>query len=384
MTVAQSGRRGWRRPRRAGGRAGDRQEEEYVEQSSGAERQTGDDITKVIGDCGLYEQGRRRPGQVPFTHLHATTEGTDGFVWIGLQQPTAADIAVVAAELRLPDLAVEDAVKAHQRPKLEIYDDVIFAVLKPVHYVDHDEVIETGEIAIFVGPRFVVTVRHGTSTVLGQVREEFDRPDSPLLGFGPVGVLYRTADLIVDGYEETIGCINADVDDIELQVFSDADTDHAERIYKLKREVAQFRRAATPLTAPLQRLAAGTIAGVDKTLAEHFRDVHDHVLRAVDMIETHDRLLSDILQADLSRMSVRQSQIALQQNEATARQNEDTRKISAWAAIGLAPTAIAGIFGMNFDNMPELRWEYGYFAVLALILATCATLYLLFRRNGWL
>ncbi|MFB9317516.1 magnesium and cobalt transport protein CorA [Cryptosporangium minutisporangium] len=309
---------------------------------------------------------------------------TEGFVWIGLQQPTSEDIATLAEELSLPSLAVEDAVRAHQRPKLERYDDVLFAVLKPVRYVDHDEVLETAELALFLGPHFVVTVRHGNSDVLGQVRRELDQPDCPLVAYGPAGVLYRAADLVVDGYEAALESINVDVDDIESQVFGNDDSDHGERIYKLKREIAEFRRAAVPLSAPVQRLAAGTVPGVDKKLAEHFRDVHDHVLRTIDAIEAHDRLLSDVLQADLSRLSVRQSELALKQNEVTARQNEDMRRISAWAAIGLAPTAIAGVYGMNFDNMPELRWEYGYFGVLAVIAAFCLTLYVLFRRNGWL
>ncbi|WP_211247879.1 magnesium and cobalt transport protein CorA [Cryptosporangium arvum] len=309
---------------------------------------------------------------------------TEGFVWIGLQQPTDEDIATLAEELSLPPLAVEDAVVAHQRPKLEQYGDVLFAVLKPVRYVNHDEVLETAELALFLGPHFLVTVRHGESGVLSQVRSELNQPDGPLAAYGPAGVLYRAADLVVDGYEEALERINVDVDDIEAQVFGDRDTDHGERIYKLKREIAEFRRAAVPLNAPLQRLAGGTVPGVDEALSENFRDVHDHVLRTIDAIEAHDRLLSDILQADLSRLSVRQSELALKQNEVTARQNEDMRKISAWAAIGLAPTAIAGLYGMNFDNMPELRWEYGYFGVLAVIAAVCVTLYVLFRRNGWL
>jgi magnesium transporter len=338
----------------------------------------------VIGDCGVYEGGRRRPGRVPLDEAGEVARSTDGFVWIGLQQPTAEDIAVVAAEFSLPALAVEDAVKAHQRPKLEVYDEVVFVVLKPVRYIDHEEVVEVSEIAIFVGRGFVVTVRHGESTVLARVRAELDRGPSDLLALGPTAVLYRAADLVVDGYEQTIEGINEDVDSVEAQVFSDDEGDHARRIYDLKREVAEFRRAVLPLGAPLHRLVSGGVPGIDKAAAPYFRDVHDHLLRTGDAIEAHDRLLSDVLQADMSRLSVRQSQIALRQNEVTARQNEDMRKISAWAAIALVPTAVAGIYGMNFDNMPELRWQYGYFAVLGVMVALCVGLYLLFRRNGWL
>ncbi|GIJ49124.1 magnesium transport protein CorA [Virgisporangium aliadipatigenens] len=341
-------------------------------------------IDEVIGDCAVYEQGRRKPGKIPFDELGRAVSGTDGFVWIGLQRPTAEEIAVVAAELSLPELAVEDAVQAHQRPKLETYDGMVFAVLKPVRYIDREEVLEVEEIAIFLGPKFVVTVRHGESKVLGRVRHELEDPSSYLHRFGPAGVLYRAADLIVDGYEEAITCVNTDVDEIEEQVFGDDDTDHARRIYKLKREVAGFRRAVLPLGAPLQRLAEGTVAGVDPATSPYFRDVHDHLLRAGEAIEGHDRLLSDVLQADLSRVGVRQSEIAVEQNEVAARQNEDMRKISAWAAMGLVPTAIAGIYGMNFDHMPELHWRYGYFLILGVMATACTGLYVMFKRNGWL
>jgi len=343
------------------------------------------EVDEVIGDCAVYEDGRRRPGRVSLQQAGAEARATSGFIWIGLQQPTAEDIATVAEEFALPPLAVEDAVKAHQRPKLDIYDDVVFVVLKPVRYVDHEEVVDVTEIAIFLGPSFVVTVRHGYSDVLGRVRGELDRGDSELLAHGPTGVLYRTADLVVDGYEEAIDCINEDVDEIETQVFGSPDADdHSQRIYKLKREIAEFRRAVLPLAAPLDRLTNGSVPGLDKSSAPYFRDVHDHVLRAADAIEGHDRLLSDVLQADLSRVAARQSQIAVRQNEISVRQNEDMRKISAWAAIALVPTAIAGVYGMNFENMPELEWKYGYFLVVGLIATVCSVLYRLFRHNGWL
>ena len=333
-------------------------------------------IDAVIGDCGVYEDGRRLPGRIPLDRAAEAARTTSGFVWIGLKHPTAQDIAIVADEFGLPALAVEDAVKAHQRPKLDVYDDVVFMVLKPVRYVDHDEIVQVGEIALFVGRNFVVTVRHGDSPYLGQVRSELDA-GSDLLVYGPSSVLYRAADLVVDGYEHALVAIDEDVDEIENQVFGGDDHDHAERIYKLKREIAEFRRAVIPLGMPLHRLLEGTVPGIDTAAAPFFRDVHDHLLRAADAIEGHDRLLTDILQADLARVGVRQSEIAV-------RQNEDMRKISAWAAIALVPTAIAGIYGMNFDHMPELHWQYGYFLVLAVIAAACSTLYVLFRRNDWL
>ena len=334
----------------------------------------------VIGDCAHYRRGRRQPGRLGLHEageiVGAAAESDDGFVWIGLQQPTEADVTAVAARFGLPELAVEDAVKAHQRPKVEVYGDVTFVVLKPVRYIDHVEIVEVDEIAMFVGATFVVTVRHGDTDILRRVRTELD-DGSELLAHGPVAVLYRTADLVVDGYEDTIDLINEDVDEIEIEVFGPSEQGHAERIYKLKREIAQFRRAVLPLATPLQRLVESNVPPTDESVKPFFRDVYDHLQRSIDAIEGHDRLLSDVLQADLARLGVRQSEIAV-------RQNEDMRKISAWAAIGLLPTAVAGVYGMNFEHMPELRWRYGYFVVLALIATACGLLYRQFRRRGWL
>jgi magnesium transporter len=342
-------------------------------------------LDEVIGDCGHYVDGRRRPGRVPLERAGRLARSTSGFVWIGLQQPDEQQITAVAEQFDLPPLAVEDAVKAHQRPKLDVYGDVVFAVLKPVRYVDHDEVVDVTEIAVFIGPTFVVTVRHGESDVLRRVRAELDSGTGQASPHGPSWVLYRAADLVVDGYEEAITNIDGDVDEIESEVFASDETEgHSQRIYKLKREIAEFRRAVVPLTVALERLAEGNVPGIDEASAPYFRDVHDHALRAADAIEGHDRLLSDVLQADLARVAARQSAIAVRQNEISVRQNEDMRKISAWAAIALVPTAIAGIYGMNFRHMPELAWRYGYFGVLGVIAGLCALLYLLFRRNGWL
>ena len=334
-------------------------------------------VEAVIGDCAVYERGRRRPGRVPLAQAAQTADAADGFVWVGLQQPSAHDVEAVAAEFALPALAVEDAVKAHQRPKLELYGDVVFVILKPVRYVDSEEVIEVSEIAVFVGRNFVVTVRHGTSTVLRTVREQLEREDCAVAGTGPMSVLHQTADLVVDDYERVITFIDDDIAEIEAQVFSTSAGDHAERIYKLKREVLEFRRAVAPLTSPLERLAAGAVPGTPQHLRPYFRDVHDHVLRAADTIDGQDRLLTDVLQANVARVGVQQSAVAV-------RQNEDMRKISAWAAIALVPTAIAGIYGMNFEHMPELEWRYGYFVVLAVIATACLVLQRTFKRNGWL
>ena len=217
----------------------------------------GSAIDRKIGDCGIYEHGQRRPGRVPYQQAFESARACDGFVWIGLQQATAAEVSEVAAEFRLPPLAVEDAILAHQRPKLEVYGEVVFAVLKPVRYVDHDEIVEISELAIFVGRNFVVTVRHGESDVLRHVRAELDA-GSDLLVHGPTAVLYRAADLVVDGYEHALVSIDEDVDEIENQVFGGDNNDHAQRIYKLKREVARIPpRGGAARRLPLERLTRG-------------------------------------------------------------------------------------------------------------------------------
>ena len=331
----------------------------------------------MIVDCGVYAGGRRRPGSPGLQQALQTAAVDGGFVWIGLSDPTAEEFADLQRRFDLPQLAVDDAVKAHQRPKLERYDSSLtFAVVKPVVYVDRDEVVQVSELAIFLGRDFIITVRHGGSEVPAQVRQDLEA-DPELLAHGPAAVLYRALDLVVDQYLAVVEAIGLDVDEIEEQVFGGERGEHAERIYKLKREVLEFRRAVVPLVQPLQRLVNGEVPWVGADAQPYFRDVHDHALRAADAIEGYDNLLSDVLQADLAQVTVEQSRVAV-------RQNEDMRKISAWAAIALVPTAIAGIYGMNFEYMPELQSRYGYFVVLGVIAAACLGLHALFRRNHWL
>lgn len=330
----------------------------------------------MIVDCALYTRDRRRHGISDIEGALREAQASGGFVWIGLVEPTAGEFLDISDNFGLPILAVDDAVRAHQRPKLERYGDVTFAVVKPARYVDHEEVVEMSELAIFLGEHFVITVRHGISDVPHAVRAELEA-SSTLLAHGPAGVLYRALDLAVDGYLEVVEAIGVDIDEIEDQVFGGEGGEHAERIYKLKSEVLEFRRAVVPLAVPLQHLAAGEVPWVGEAAQPYFRDVHDHVLRAADAIEGYDTLLTNVLQANLAQVTVEQSRV-------TVRQNEDMRKISAWAAIALVPTAIAGIYGMNFDYMPELRMRYGYFVVLAVIAGVCTGLHALFRRNDWL
>jgi magnesium transporter len=331
----------------------------------------------VIVDCGFYDDAGRRPGKVPLADAGDLARTDQGWVWIGIHDPREEDVHAVAEEFELPPLAVEDAIKAHQRPKLEVYGDVVFVVIKPVTYVGYSE-LEVSEVALFIGKDFVVSVRHGSSDVLGRVRRKLD--GSPkAASFGPIGVLYEVLDEVVDGYEVVVETLGTDSDDMETLVFGGEDVDHAPAIYQLKRDAAQIRRALVPLAIPVRRLAEGDVAAVppEAEVGHHFRDVADHVVRAIESLEATDRMLTDMLQADVARVSVRQAEISL-------RQNEDMRKISAWAAIAVVPTAVGGIYGMNFENMPELEWEYGYLVVLLFIALGCLVLFRQFRRRGWL
>ncbi|WP_242911000.1 magnesium and cobalt transport protein CorA [Actinomadura terrae] len=294
-----------------------------------------------------------------------------GFVWVGLHEPSATELTELAEVFGLHPLAVEDAIHAHQRPKLERYDDVHFVVMKTVGYVasgpDGAEVVETGEIMIFCGPDFVVTVRHGAHGSLGPVREQLER-DPARLAKGPAAVLHAVADRVVDGYVCVADAVQEDIDEVEEAVFSPERTDESRRIYRLKREVIQLKRAVGPLAGPLRNLSGRRF--VPAEIKEYLRDVEDHLTRVREQVESYDELLNPILQAHMTQVTVAD--------------NQDMRKISAWGAIFMVPTAIAGVYGMNFDFMPETQWRYGYPLILAVIGLACLSLYRGFRRNGWL
>ena len=331
----------------------------------------------MIADCALYSDGQRRHRLDDLRVALREAEKDDGFVWIGLVEPTAEEFDAIAEGFELPQLAIDDAIRAHQRPKLERYGSVTFAVVKPVHYVDHVEVVEVTELAIFLGARFVIVVRHGDTTIPAQVRSALEA-DREMLLHGPPAVLHGILDLAVDQYLEVSKAIDEDLDEIEDQVFGDdPSSDHAERIYKLKREVQQFRRAVVPLVVPLTRLAEDEVPWIPPYARPYFRDVQDHALRAAEQIEAADALLTNVMQADLA-------QVTVEQNRVTVQQNADMRKISAWAAIALVPTAIAGLYGMNFDYLPAAHSAWGFWVVLAGIAAVCVALHRAFRRNRWL
>jgi magnesium transporter len=326
----------------------------------------------VIVDCAVYRDGKRVrfPGEAKDVGaaLDAAQDPED-FVWVGLHEPTEDEMSEVAVTLGLHRLAVEDAVQAHQRPKLERYDDLLFMVLKTIWYVDARDDVETGEIAIFVGKNFVVTVRHGRHGELGDTRRYLEQ-SVEVLGHGPFAVLYAVCDSVVDNYELVASELETDVDEVELSVFSEARSDDSQRIYHLKREVAEFRRAVMPLREPLLRFAQQQVAGMPSEAAAFFRDVADHAIRVHEQIESLDSLLSSAHDAHMARISVQQ--------------NNDMRKITAWVAIAAVPTAIAGIYGMNFEHMPELSWQLGYPLALALMATICVLLYRAFKKSEWL
>ncbi|HZB49555.1 MAG TPA: magnesium and cobalt transport protein CorA [Mycobacteriales bacterium] len=329
-------------------------------------------------DCAIYVDGRRRPGPCTPADIAAMRRAGDGFVWLGLHDPDEAELTELAERFDLHPLAVEDALSAeHQRPKLDRYEDTLFVVLKTVRYVHPSspngevEVVESGEISVFVGRDFVITVRRGEPGGLRGLRRTLEL-DPERLALGPSAVLHAIMDRIVDDYLAVVESMQLDIDAVETAVFGGPGRSRrdAERIYVLKREVLELRRAATPLAAPLRTLSERPVRLVNPEIREYFRDVEDHLARVTEQIGAFDELLTTIIQANLAQVTVEQ--------------NEDMRRISAWVAILAIPTAVAGIYGMNFTHMPELAWRYGYPLTLAVILVVCLTLYRGFRRNGWL
>jgi magnesium transporter len=323
----------------------------------------------VIVDCAIYENGVRRDGKVELEHAYDGRHAPGRLVWIGLSEPTEQEFETLQREFDLHPLAVEDAIHAHQRPKLEVYDEMVFMVLKTARYVDPTEVIELGEVLVFLGEDFVITVRHGQASSLAPVREALDA-EPERLKHGPSSALHAILDRIVDDYQPAIEGLETDIDEVEEQLFSGERVNPAERIYKLQREVLSFRKATAPLVEPVDKLARGHYMQIHPEIRDYFRDVNDHLIRVRDQLDAMRDLLSSSLQANLAQVGVRQ--------------NDDVRKISAWVAIAAVPTAIAGIYGMNFDHMPELRWELGYPGVIAFMLLICSFLYFRFKRAGWL
>lgn len=329
----------------------------------------------AIVDCAIYLDGIRQPSTGDYRAALAQARRQRGaFVWLGLHAPGQEQMAGIADAFDLHELAVEDVVNAGQRPKLEQFGDVHFLALRAARYVEHQEltehseVVETGQIMLFIGPDFVISVRHGEACRLKPVRDHLEaRPE--LLKQGPWAVAYGVLDRVVDLYVEAADGISQDVDLIEESVFARDSSGRMQRIYQLKRELVEFKRAVLPLQRPLQ-LLIGDTPEISKELRKYFRDVQDHLARVVDQVGSFDDLLISIMQARLAQVTVDQ--------------NNDMRKVAAWASIAAVWTAIAGIYGMNFDFMPETHWKYGYPMVLTVMLGFSFAIYRLLRRSGWL
>jgi magnesium transporter len=332
----------------------------------------------------VYENGVRiaSPETLAATFTILDTHPT-AIAWIGLYRPTADELASLAAEFNLHELAIEDAVLAHQRPKIDRYGDTLFTVLKAASYIDETETVEFGELHIFSGANFVITVRHSESPDLSLVRKQMEETPGSM-DEGTEAILYAILDAVVDGYKPVVDGVSNDIDEIETQVF-DGDAQVSRRIYELNREVIEFERAVTPLIQIIETLSNGFADGyVGDTLQQYLRDVADHAVQTKERVEEFRLLLRDILAVNTSLVAQRQSEESRNLSEASNRQAIETRKISGWAAILFTPTLIAGIYGMNFKFMPELHWAFGYPFAIGLMLVSGLVLYLIFKRRGWL
>ncbi|GAB2450417.1 magnesium transporter [Conyzicola lurida] len=332
----------------------------------------------------IYRDGCRveTPTSLDTTYL-ALDHHADSMAWIGLYRPSIDELTSLAGQFGLHELAVEDAVLAHQRPKLERYGETLFVVLRAARYLDDAEEVEFGELHIFIGPNFVITVRHSESPDLSLVRSRLEEsPD--LLARGTEAVLYAILDAVVDGYAPVVAGIAKDIDEIETQVF-DGDPRVSRRIYELSREVIDFQRAAQPLIGILDQISSGFDKySIAVDLQQYLRDVADHVTHVTERIEEFRILLRDILTVNATLVAQRQNDDMQKITESSNRQAEEARKISAWAAIFFAPTLVTGIYGMNFALMPELDWAFGYPAALLLMVAVGGTLFAVFRKRHWL
>jgi len=331
-------------------------------------------------DCGVYVEGHRLPGNYSYgaalSKVHEIeTIGQEAFVWVGLCEPDTSQMQDVADVFGLHPLAVEDAVHAHQRPKLERYDETLFLVLKTVNYVPHEsvvlarEIVETGEVMIFVGKDFVITVRHGEHGGLSDVRKRMDA-DPEHLRLGPYAVMHAISDDVVDHYLGVTSLMESDIDNIEEVAFGPGRKLDVEPIYLLKREVVELRRCVIPLGVAFQRIQAETKDLISKEVRRYLRDVADHHTEAADQIASYDDMLNSLIQAALARVGMQQ--------------NNDMRKMAAVAAILAVPTMIAAIYGMNFHFMPELNWTWSYPVLMAAMALVCLVLYFQFRKRNWL
>ncbi|MEU9734120.1 magnesium and cobalt transport protein CorA [Streptomyces sp. NPDC048002] len=337
-----------------------------------------------IVQSALYRDGVRvsSPATLAET-FRELREQPAGMAWIGLARPTEAELKSLAAEFDLHPLSVEDALEAHQRPKLERYGETLFVVLRAARYLDAQEEVDFGELHVFVGPDFVITVRHGAAPDLSAVRRRMEEtPD--LLKLGPEAVLYAILDAVVDGYAPVVAGVQNDVDEIETEVFR-GDPAVSRRIYELSREMVEFQRATRPLVGMLHGLMAGFAKyGTDEELQRYLRDVADHVTHTSERVDGFRQALTDILTVNATLVTQQQNAEMRALAEAGFAQNEEIKRISSWAAILFAPTLVGTIYGMNFTHMPELHWVFGYPFAIGLMASVCTGLYIIFKRRDWL
>ena len=342
----------------------------------------------TVVDNAVYNDGRRcvAPESLETTYAllrEHCASGSPCLAWIGLYRPDEQEIASVAAEFGLHELTVEDAVNAHQRPKLERYGDTWFVVLRPARYVDPHEVVEVGEVHVFLGKDFVITIRHAAEPDLAEVRQRLEA-DPDLLKRGPLAVLYAILDRIVDDYLPVLHGLRNDIDEIEDQVFR-GEPHVSRRIYQLSREVIEFQRACEPLLDMLGSLISGSDNfSMDVELQRQLRDVQDHAVHVVERVDALRQLLGDVLTVNSTLVAQRQNEETAKLTEASLAQNEQVKRISSWAAILFAPSVVGTVYGMNFTHMPELHWILGYPMALGMMLLVSVLLYVLFRRRGWL
>ncbi|MFJ2256961.1 magnesium and cobalt transport protein CorA [Streptomyces sp. NPDC087844] len=337
-----------------------------------------------VVQAALYRDGVRvaTPASLADT-FRELREQPDGMAWIGLARPTEDEILSLAAEFDLHPLAVEDAMEAHQRPKLERYGDTLFVVLRAARYLDASEEVDFGELHVFLGPDFLITVRHGAAPDLSAVRRRMEETPE-LLSLGPEAVLYAILDAVVDGYAPVVSGVQNDIDEIETEVFG-GDPWVSRRIYELSREMVEFQRATRPLVGMLHGLMAGFAKyGTDDELQRYLRDVADHVTHTSERVDGFRQALTDILTVNATLVTQQQNAEMRALAEAGFEQNEEIKKISSWAAILFAPTLVGTIYGMNFTHMPELGWTFGYPFAVALMAVVCTSLYVIFKRRDWL
>ncbi|MFE3289512.1 magnesium and cobalt transport protein CorA [Rhodococcus sp. NPDC059234] len=340
-------------------------------------------VEASVVNSAVYRDGRRIETPVNLADALRSLPDASSMAWIGMYRPDEEQLLAAAEQFGLHELAVEDAIVAHQRPKLERYGDTLFVVLRAARYVDETERVDFGELHIFCGPTFVLTVRHSESPDLSAVRTRMEN-DPDLLRLGPEAVLYAILDAVVDGYAPVVAGLQNDIDEIETEVFS-GDPRVSRRIYELTREVIEFQRATRPLLDMLSGLSAGFEKyKTDEELQRYLRDVTDHATTVVERADGFRQLLGNILTVNATLVSQTQNEEMSALTQASYAQNEEIKKVSAWAAILFAPTLIGTVYGMNFDSMPELHWIGGYPMALMMMVLTCFGLYTVFKRRGWL